>query len=195
MLGASRRTDGSSSWSLFLAKALLDTYSVEDLMPKNNRKVARNVFQDGPHLTSALICEKVLEEKDGVKSAIRIISRITRTIVISGPEPQPVAPVQASLALLIQFKKGKAGDKHTLRIDFADMSGEVKSSTSIDIMFEGGPDRGIDVAQAFGVQFDRDGIYWFNIFLDDIRVTRIPIRVIFLIQRQHPAALPEKPVS
>ena len=40
---------------------------------------------DGPFLQSALICEKVLQEQDGVLSAIRIIDRIYFVI---GPDGQ-----------------------------------------------------------------------------------------------------------
>ena len=46
--------------------------------------MATNIpFDQGPYLSAALLCEKVLEEKDGVKSAIRIIDRVTRTV--TGP--------------------------------------------------------------------------------------------------------------
>ncbi len=34
----------------------------------------------GPYLIAALLCEKVLQEKDGIISVIRMIDRITLTV-------------------------------------------------------------------------------------------------------------------
>lgn len=35
----------------------------------------------GPFLSAALLCEKVLVEQDGIKSAIRIIDRVTHAVL------------------------------------------------------------------------------------------------------------------
>ena len=37
-------------------------------------------FATGPYLEAAFFCEKVLQEIDGTKSAIRIVDRINRQI-------------------------------------------------------------------------------------------------------------------
>ena len=43
----------------------------------------------GPYVT-ALLCEKILEEKDGIKTAIRIIDRLTHVRV--GPDAPATLP-------------------------------------------------------------------------------------------------------
>ena len=44
----------------------------------------------GPYLVAALFCEKVLSEKDGVISTMRIVDRIT--ITVSGEAPPRKCP-------------------------------------------------------------------------------------------------------
>ena len=46
------------------------------------------LFEQGPYLSAAFFCEKVLVEQDGVKSAIRIVDRVTRTVVHPNPPPE-----------------------------------------------------------------------------------------------------------
>jgi hypothetical protein len=43
-----------------------------------------NGERGGPYIGAAFLCEKILQEKDGVLSAIRIVDRITHSAV--GPE-------------------------------------------------------------------------------------------------------------
>ena len=40
----------------------------------------------GPFL-NALLCEKVLEEKDGIKTAVRILDQVNRSAVGDGDDP------------------------------------------------------------------------------------------------------------
>jgi len=61
----------------------------------------------GPFLAAAVICEKILEERDGVKSAIRIVDRVTRTVVGPSP-PEEMEPFDWDGALLIKLKSGWA---------------------------------------------------------------------------------------
>ena len=65
------------------------------------------ILRRGPYLSAAFLCEKVLEEKDGVKSAIRIIDRVTRTAVGPNP-PMEMEPFQYNIVLLLKFKSGLA---------------------------------------------------------------------------------------
>ncbi len=165
-------------------------------MAKKAPKVQReNVFQDGPHLVTAIICEKVLEEKNGVKTAVRIVDRFTRTVTSSGPDPDTIPPMTRQLNLLVRFKKGESGSKHDLKLDMINPDGNSTGTLSQTLVFEGGPDRGIDMVLPLDVQFDRDGIYWIDVYLDEIRVTRIPMRVIFIFQRQQTGGANPTPVN
>jgi hypothetical protein len=53
--------------------------------------------KDGPYLIAALICEKVLQEKDGTVSIIRMVDRVTLTTQAAlSPETLPPIPVLAT---------------------------------------------------------------------------------------------------
>jgi len=152
-----------------------------------NTTVARNVFQDGPHLLAALLCEAVLEEKDGKKSAIRIMDRVTLMLsaTTQGDGPLPALPhLTITPTLLLRLKKGKGPDRFTLRIELVSEGGIQKGpSHSQTVMLEGGPDRGYDLVLSMRLEFDQEGLYWINVYLDQYLLTRVPLRIVFLIQR------------
>ncbi len=138
-------------------------------------------FQDGPYLSAAIICEKVLEERDGVKSVVRIIDRVIRQALGPSP-PQEMEPFDYEMTLLLKFKSGRARGTYTVEIQLVKPSGESPTPMTNTILFEGEDDRGIDIVANTKIKFDQTGIYWFNIVLNGIRLTRIPFRVIYLPQ-------------
>lgn len=138
-------------------------------------------FAAGPYLSAALLCEKVLVEQDGGKSAIRIIDRVTRTA--SGPSPPKVMePFDYEVKLLIRLKSGQARGPYPLRVSLVKPSGEIAGPLQETIYFEDEDDRGVDVIGNIMIKFDREGIYWFDIYLKEVLLTRIPFRVIYVPQ-------------
>ena len=145
-------------------------------MPDNIKQ-----FERGPFLSAALLCEKVLIEQDGVKSAIRIVDRVTRTAV--GPNPPiEMEPFDYQIKLLIKFKSGWARGVHQVKIQLAKPSGEFMPESVKSVLFEGEEDRGIDIILDMILKLDQTGIYWIYIYLNDIRITQIPLRVIYIPQ-------------
>lgn len=138
-------------------------------------------FKDGPYLLAAIICEKVLEEKNGVKSVIRIIDRLERTAVSPTP-PKEMEAFEHELTLLIRMKSGMARGPLTLNIRLVKPSGESPQPMTQVLHFEGEEDRGIDFVANMRIKFDMTGIYWFHVLLEDVRLTQIPLRVIYLPQ-------------
>ena len=61
----------------------------------------------GPYLVAALLCEKVLQEKDNTISVIRIIDRLAVTVNALG-SPETMQPTAVSLNALISLKSGSA---------------------------------------------------------------------------------------
>jgi|GEM_PF-434736 len=147
---------------------------------------ARTLAEQGPFLSAAFICEKVLEEKDGVKSAIRIVDRVTRTAVGPSP-PQEMEPFDWDGALLLRLKSGWARGSYLVRVNLVKPSGESSMPILHTVYFEGEEDRGVDIVGNMRIRFDQTGIYWFKIYLGDTLLTQIPLRVIYLPQvRQIP---------
>lgn len=138
-------------------------------------------FPQGPYLAAAFLCEKVLIETDSVKSAIRIIDRINRTAIAPAP-PDTMEPFDYSLTLFIRFKSGAARGPMSLEVRLSKPSGESPTPLRQTIHFEGEDDRGIDFVGNMTLRLDQAGLYWFDVYLDGTRLTRVPLRIVYLPQ-------------
>lgn len=146
----------------------------------------RRTDTGGPYLSAAFFCEKVLVEQDNVKSVVRIIDRVTHTVLAPSP-PQELTPFPYNMTLFMRFKSGRARGTYTLEVQPTKPSGEAMPANRNTILFEGEDDRGVDTIINTMITFDQVGIYWFNISLNDERITRIPFRVVYMPQvRQIP---------
>jgi hypothetical protein len=146
-------------------------------------------FSTGPYLQMAFFCEKVLEEKDGVSSAIRIVDRITHTA--TGPEPPgQMPPVPIALTAMISFKSGSARGRHILRVIPETPSGLRLAEISLPVQLEG-DDRGMQATMNIRLQAEQEGLYWFDVFFDDVLVTRMPLRVVYQPMRLGTSRLPQ----
>ncbi len=68
----------------------------------------------GPFLQMAVFCEKVLQERDGVLSAIRIVDRFMHSL--SGAEaPEIMPPIKTEVSILIGLKSGSVRGKQELK--------------------------------------------------------------------------------
>jgi hypothetical protein len=144
---------------------------------------------DGPFLIDAMLCEKILEEKDGVKSAIRMVDRITRTVL--GPDPpSQMEPFDYEITLLIRFKSGRTRGTYPLKIVFVQPSGESRTQ-AISINFEGEDDRGVDIVAPLRINLPLTGVYWIEVYLQDEFLTKVPMRVIYMPQTIRMQKTPE----
>lgn len=138
-------------------------------------------LSQGPYLSAALICEKVLEEKDGVKSAIRMVDRVTHFSVGPSP-PKEMEPFEWAGALLVRLKSGRARGSRSLKVMLVKPSGESRPPMQHTVFFEGEDDRGVDIVVNMRLKFEQTGIHWFKIYLDDFVLTQIPLRIIYIPQ-------------
>lgn len=129
---------------------------------------------DGPHLNTAMICERILNEQDGVVSAIRIIDRVTFGADPDGNLLNPQYPV----TLFIGFRAGSARGRHSLSLQVEKPSGEQIPLLTAPMHFEG-EERGANVFFAMPFEPDQEGLYWFDVILGEERVTRIPLRAVY----------------
>jgi hypothetical protein len=131
----------------------------------------------GPYLTAALLCEKVLQEKDGIVSAIRIVDRIIATAQGSGlPEQMPPLPV--NVTVLIMLKSGEVQGSHTIKIQQVAPSGFRSPEMSWPIFLEGN-DRGVNLIVQISFQANEQGLYWFDVYFKQDLLTRMPLRVVY----------------
>lgn len=128
----------------------------------------------GPYLNSAVLCERVLQEQDGVPSLIRIVDRL----VVSGTVSETAFASQPiNLVAFINFKSGKARGSHNVIIQQESPSGIRQPEARLSVLFEG-EDRGINLVMGVNLVATEEGLHWFDIGLDETFVTRIPLRVV-----------------
>ncbi|HWS83304.1 MAG TPA: hypothetical protein VN207_03505 [Ktedonobacteraceae bacterium] len=131
----------------------------------------------GPYLAAALICEKVLQEKDGTISIIRMIDRVTLTAP-AALSSETLPPVSLNLNAFIAFKAGSAKGRNTVKWRVETPSGVVLPEQLLPVLFEG-EDRGINLTLALNLLVDQEGLYWFDLFLEGQLLTRIPLRIFY----------------
>ena len=130
----------------------------------------------GPFLQMAVFCEKALQEKDGVISAIRIVDRFTVTPSSEIP-PEALLTMNLPINLIIAFKSGDIKGKMELKVRPFSPSGEELQSFVGPLLFEG-EDHGSSVVIQYGLSAKEEGIYWFDILLDNKLITKIPLKII-----------------
>lgn len=141
----------------------------------------------GPYLNAALLCERVLNEKDGVLSVVRIIDRLTITVFASGTAaPETLPPGIVNVQALVIFKAGLFKGSAPVRLVINSPSGQVIGESSADVFFEG-DDRGVNLISQLQLQVHEEGLHWVDVHCLGQLFTRIPLRVIY--QRMNQGSL------
>jgi hypothetical protein len=131
----------------------------------------------GPYVGTAVFCEKVLREADGVLSLIRIVDRILFQVP-SNSTTQGVPP-PIILFLAIMLKAGDLQGSYNIAIESITPSNHRLGTIQAPVLFEGN-DRGVTVVLQLPFQPLEDGVYWFDVSLEGIGpLTRVPLRAIF----------------
>jgi hypothetical protein len=140
-----------------------------------------NVFQDGPYLGAALICERIIEEKDGVKSLMRVVNRIIQQA--RGPEvPDKMPPIIATLALFLSIRTGKKSGKGEIRIVFSRPDKTAGPEQIQRVNLDEPESRSTDIMINMNLGLDQEGTYWFEIYFGEFLMTKIPLTVVYLTQ-------------
>ena len=136
--------------------------------------------RSGPHLQAALIAERVLQEQDGVITPIRVIDRVMMSIL-----PDAELPAAAEkLVLLVTLKSGGARGSYTLTVRLENPSGTEIPFIPPATVFLEGEERGVALIVPFAFSPEEQGLYWFDVYFENERLTRVPLRAMF--QRLQP---------
>lgn len=135
------------------------------------------MFERGPYIQAALICEKVIEEKDGVLTLVRVIDRVTHSI--TGPDaPEKMPTFIYPISLVIMLKSGNAKGTYSVRIDMEPPSTEVQHLPTFPVHLEG-EERGQNLILNLNISLQEPGLYWFDVYFDENKLTRIPLKVLY----------------
>lgn len=134
-------------------------------------------FETGPYLKMACFCEHVLREMDGVTTIVRIIDRLTHTE--SKPDaPTEMPPVKYEMKLIIMLVPGSALGRHEVKIERELPSGIRDKPVTVTVQMEGG-NKGANIIMDIKMKFPIEGLYWFNVYVDDALLTRLPFQVLY----------------
>jgi hypothetical protein len=131
----------------------------------------------GPFLQAAFFCEKVLQEKDGVVSAIRIIDRMTFSAP-SESAPEKMPPMNIAIVMLVRFKSGDVSGEHELRIKPTSPSGKELAASTMSFMLGGG-ELAANIIANYEMKVEESGLYWFDIMLGDKSFTKVSLNIIY----------------
>lgn len=124
----------------------------------------------------AVFCERVLEEKSGVLSIIRIIDRINLSAAADAPETMPEFPLK--LTAVVSIKSGFLKGKYTVTVKPQTPSGESLPPVELPILLEG-DDRGANLVLRFAFNVKEEGLYWFDVLVQGTLLTRVPLRILY----------------
>jgi len=134
-----------------------------------------STLTDGPYLGMAILCERVLQEKDNVLSAIRIVDKIIQTAI--GPDSlEMMPPVTINLFAIISFKSGASGGKYNFKLVPTTPSNEKMQEYSIPLVLEKNG-KSANVIINLNLLVKEEGLYWFDVSLNDEFVTKIPLHI------------------
>jgi hypothetical protein len=133
-----------------------------------------------PYLKLGTICERVLQEKDGVLSLIRMVDRFTLTI--SGEEPPDQLPHGLKLLTIIMSWVGGLGS-HEAAFNIISPSGETQRSPQTWSFTLDAINRGHNIIVTLPVSIAKEGVYWIEFTLNDQVKSRIPFQMIYERQK------------
>lgn len=144
----------------------------------------------GPQLLVAVLCEYVLEEKDGVNSAIRLVDRTTISAE-GGPQPTMMPPIPFGYWLLIVARAGDFRGEAPLRIIWHRPNETQHELANLNVAFTGPANTGVTVRSQLNIVTDQPGVHWFEVTLGDAPPAFVPLEIIF----QHEPALEGEPID
>jgi hypothetical protein len=154
---------------------------------------------DGPYVSLAVFCDRAIQERDGTVSIIRIIDTITTTISVETTGGQSLPPLHGAIPTnvhcIVGLKAGTARGRHTLKLVGVSPSGKSAGEfVETPILFPEKNEAGVQVIGNVLILATEPGTYWFSVLLDEVPLTRMPLRIAYQYQQLQPAAsVPEAP--
>lgn len=130
-----------------------------------------------PLVRAAMVCERVLTERDGVLSAVRILDRL---IAPAPPEGAGGPLVRAPLTLLLMLVgAGVAPGPHRLLLHTQLPGGERVGAREMTIAIPESPELGCNIVLDLRFEASIEGLYWFWVAFDaeDRILAGIPLHV------------------
>ena len=133
-----------------------------------------------PFVAAACFCEQVLQEDDGVLSAIRIVDTYTIPPLPPGVDVPPDGTRGVILVKgLISLKSGDVAGSGNVALILHKINGEttrLSPEGGWPAVLQGG-EHGFNIKLQFGLGVKNFGLLWFDVTWNDELLTRIPLRL------------------
>lgn len=141
----------------------------------------------GPLLKASAICETVIERKDGVLSLINVIDRIIITATPGAPPRMP--KIARNFVLAVMFTSGEFRGMADVNVTMQSPLGLRRALHGQRVLFEG-DDRGVNLIFQMSMEFEEEGLYWFEVSVDQKLLTRTALRMVYSPMSQDLPPLP-----
>lgn len=129
----------------------------------------------GPFLAMAVFCERVLQDQDGMLTPVRIVEELRIVAPPAAPAEMPVTLVQ--FTALVGLRAVPVG-KHRIGIRPTGPSGKPAESITVEVESKSAEAHaGVNSIITLAFPAGASGLYWFDIFLDDRQVARMPLMI------------------
>ena|SRR5438874_5838763 len=128
-----------------------------------------------PLVSVACMCEKILQEKDGVLSAIRLVD----SFFVERPTQALPENITAGIQLsaLVSLKSGDITGEQEIQLKLRKPSGEMKDIGAWRVVFNGG-EHGANFITNMMLSGTEYGLFWLDVVWQGEVLTSIPIKVV-----------------
>jgi hypothetical protein len=127
-----------------------------------------------PYITAALLCENLIEAKDGSLTVIRIADRLEYVLEGVPAGLKPMLNIKGLLAL----KSGPVKGEFVVVIRLIRPNGMEKEPITLPPITLLGGDQGQNVILNIALGVEEEGLHWFDVYFDGDLLTRIPLMVL-----------------
>lgn len=128
----------------------------------------------GPFVTAALFCERLLHNKDDKKDDVITLVRLVDQFTSDMPDDVPNRAALVETTLFIGLKSGGYLGPASLRIERIAPDGSRDTHPGAEVTFSQ-PEQGAQITLDVRLTARESGTHWFEVFVNDRRLTRTPI--------------------
>src|SRR5579883_2402570 len=135
----------------------------------------------GPFVNMAVFCQRPIEDKSGLVSAIKVFDQIE---ILRPPGFKQGDILGIKTWFLVIVKPGDGPKEQKLRLVLHNPSGATQAVAEADLIMLGG-EAGSTLRDQLELPFDREGLYWLAVEIDGKTLTRVPLRVVLRSPPEH----------
>jgi hypothetical protein len=135
----------------------------------------------GPFLAAAVFCDSIMEDAGGKISILGVSDGCCFYLPHDAPPdvPSKEEPALLQQSMVLSFRTGDSPGKHELRIMIEMPDGERKEAIQREIELSEPLHGGCNIKTQAALSLYTSGVYWFDVYLDGKRFTRMPFNVAF----------------